>query len=46
LAFNKTAVEMAFYLIILYLEANEFRNREFIMSYEDIKMKEKCGMLF
>eukprot|EP00826_Nyctotherus_ovalis_P015919 TRINITY_DN14569_c0_g2_i2.p1 TRINITY_DN14569_c0_g2~~TRINITY_DN14569_c0_g2_i2.p1 ORF type:complete len:358 (-),score=111.30 TRINITY_DN14569_c0_g2_i2:20-1093(-) len=36
-------MEMCFYCVILYLQGNEIRNKQFSISFTETKLKEKCG---
>ncbi len=42
----ETHMEMCFYTIILYLQGNEIRNKQFSISFAEAKLKEKCCILF
>ena len=38
-------MEMCFYTIIVYLQGNEIRNKQFSISFTEAKLKEKCRKL-
>ncbi len=44
LAITESHLEMCFYVVILYLQGNDIRNKQFSIGFAESKLKERCGI--